>query len=99
MSVPERDIVDRRIEGARARVTDETLPLSPDLRNLAHIACDLAEAICRSIRDHDDTQATVVAPAIREGFNDLATIVGDELGPITHALTNKGTGKRNGLFG
>jgi hypothetical protein len=97
MSVPERDIVDRRIDGARARANEE-FEDNPRTKTLALIAVDLAEAICRSIRDHDDTQATVVAPAIREGFNDLSTIVGEELGPIAHALTNhKDNGKR-GLF-
>lgn len=98
-NVPERDIVDRRITGARQRVTE--LP-APETNaqiyacTLAEVLIDCAEALVRQIRDADDTVATLLAPKIADGLSDLTVVVGENLSAIA---AQRPPEKKGGLFG
>jgi hypothetical protein len=76
MPVVERELADAQIKAAAAVAA--TI-IEPDERALAQVLVHCTEALVRQIRDHDDTQATVLAPALREGFADL-TVVANEIG-------------------
>lgn len=102
-SVPERDIVDSKLAAARAKIVDipDTEMLTPGtLKAFAAVLVDCTEAVVRSIRDHDDTQATVIDPALREGFTDLTTVVGQNLSKLNDSLDRaRANGGKGGLFG
>jgi hypothetical protein len=98
MAVPERQMVDDAL--AHARKTLEQLPASSAFRALAGVGVDLTEALVRQIRDADDTQATVIAPAITEQLTDLTTVVGENLSKMNDTLERAAEKHgKGGLFG
>lgn len=74
MSVPERDTVDRALASARSAV--EKMSSGDVNATLADVIVCCTTALVHQIRDADDTQATVIAPAIRDGITDLTIVMG-----------------------
>lgn len=101
MAIPERELVDNALRRANDEAAQMVAHASANAP-LAGVIVACTEALVRQIRDHDDTQATVIAAEAREDRHDLATIVGENLSPIVNSLqtiAGESRGKKGGFLG